>query len=153
MRTWNTVLLCLAAGILVGTILALWCWWDSIRTESEPVSQTVRNVAFISGGLVAIVLAWWRGIIAGRQEETSRRTLNNERYQRGVELLGHEEWHIKLGGLYALAKLGEEDANYAPFVISLFNDMIGGGNATGYDEEQLERVRQIVHLLESAQSA
>ena len=82
----------------------------------ESRSTTARNVGILFFGLIAIGVAIWRSIVADRQAkaalyqvEISRRSLLNERYQRGAEMLGSKVLSVRLGGIYALQRLAQED--------------------------------------------
>ena len=104
------------AGVLVlvsGAVLVYWHWgW--IVTESG--STIIRNLGLVIGGLIAIGFGIWRGIVADRQAkaslhqaETAHRSLLNERYQKGAEMLGSDILSVRLGGIYALQRLAEDD--------------------------------------------
>ena len=103
--------------LAVGTCVTIW-QWDWLRQgTSGTVSNgtTLRNVGFLVGGVLALVFAVWRGWVAERQSvtaqsqaETSQRSLLNERYQRGAEMLGNNVLAVRLGGIYALKRLAEE---------------------------------------------
>lgn len=94
---------------------------ESIAT-TESNSTTIRNIGFIVAGALALVFAVWRGVLAQRQaetaqrqsetsqrqSETARRGLLNERFQKGTEMLGNEVLTVRLGGIYALQSLAEE---------------------------------------------
>lgn len=121
----------IAAGILIsGAVLVYWHWeWLVTGTLGrEAGSTTVRNLGLIAGGLIAIWVAIWRGVVADRQAraswdqtETSRRSLLNERYQKGAEMLGSTVLYVRLGGIYALDSLAREYPEiYHLQVIKLF---------------------------------
>ena len=81
----------------------------------ESNSTTIRNVGFLIAGVLALVFAVWRGVLAQRQSETAQRQsetaqqgLLNERYQKGAEMLGSEVLPARLGGIYALQQLAED---------------------------------------------
>ena len=108
-----------------GTMMVWWyLGWLMMGTEGvETGSTTVRNLGLVAGGLIAIWVAIWRGVVADRQAkasqdqvmasqdqaETMQRGQLNERYQRGAEMLGSEIRHVRLGGIYALQRLAQED--------------------------------------------
>ena len=101
-------------GALSG--LVWWCGWDWLttvwwfswkwlRTDSsnlESGTTTIRNVGLVIGGGIAIWVAYWRSVI-------SQRRLMNERYQKGAEMLGSEVLAVRLGGIYALQHLAEDE--------------------------------------------
>ena len=90
----------------------VWCWLSG----HESGSTTIRNLGLVIGGFIAIWLALWRSIVAHRQAltaqsqaETAQRGLMNERYQKATEMLGSDVLTVRLGGIYALQRLAEED--------------------------------------------
>ena len=107
-----------------------WCyWWDCSCREwlvtgsdcRESGSTTLRNLGFVAGGLLAIGFGIWRGIVASRQAKTSQRGLLNERYQKGAEMLGSEVLAVRLGGIYALQHLAEDEpVQYHVQIMRLF---------------------------------
>ncbi|MDE2811719.1 MAG: hypothetical protein OXM01_01765 [Gemmatimonadota bacterium] len=145
MKNWNLALL--GVTVVFGVGAAWWCYafWPDILTDNEPLSQTVRNLAFVIGGVVALLMALWRGIIATRQEQTSRLTLNNERYQRGVELLAHDSVVVRSGGLLVLVRLAKEDATYSDAVIDVFRQLL---KQRGLTQEEMSLVPQHMAILQ-----
>lgn len=134
MKRWlrnlpNSTLFWLALGIIafVGSVLLADAKWDWLRSGTsddgmESNGATVRNVGFLIAGVLAVVFAVWRGVLANRQAETAQRQsetaqrqaetaqqgLLNERYQKGEEMLGSEVLSVRLGGIYELQSLAEE---------------------------------------------
>ena len=54
------------------------------------------------------------------QAETAQRSLLNERYQKGAEMMGSKVLSVRLGGIYALARLAREHpGDYHPQIMSL----------------------------------
>ena len=97
-------------------VLNCWEWFVKGPIGRESGSTTVRNLSLVIGGLIAIGLAYWRSVVADRQAkasqdqaETSQRGLLNERYQKGAEMLGSEVLAVRLGGIYALQRLAEDE--------------------------------------------
>ena len=109
-----TCIIVFAVGLLVFGVVMVCRHWGWIVTESG--STIIRNLGLVIGGLIAIGFGIWRSIVADRQAkasqqqaETSQRGLLNERYQKGAEMLGSEVLSVRLGGIYALQRLAEED--------------------------------------------
>ncbi len=104
-----------------------WGWADHLKswiTENssgrESGSTTIRNVGLVVGGFFALVLAWWRTRIAQREAQTAQQGLLNERYQGAAEMLGSDQLSARLGGIYALERLLEDDLQrYYPEVVRL----------------------------------
>ena len=87
----------------------LWIWLGATpdgRDESN--SATLRNVGLVIAAVVALPLAIWRSRVAERQADTAQLGLQNERYQKGAEMLGNNVLSVRLGGVYALQRLAEE---------------------------------------------
>ena len=91
-------------------VLSCWEWFACVPDGKESRSTTARNVGLLLFGVVAIAFAVWRGVVASRQAKTSQRGLLNERYQKGAEMIGSDVLTVRLGGIYALQRLAEENA-------------------------------------------
>ena len=99
-------------AVLVGGCLLSWCYWESLHGTGDSVSTTVRNLGLVIGGVIAVLLAIWRSLVATRQADTAQHQtaiaqqgLLNERYQKAAEMLGNENLFVRLGGVYALQAL------------------------------------------------
>ena len=103
-------LLLLAAAVALGvwSLINFWDWLQTGPDGPESGSTTVRNLGLVIGGVAAILLAVWRSRVAERQAETAQRSLLNERYQQGAEMLGSGVLSVRLGGIYALRRLAED---------------------------------------------
>ena len=109
------------ATLAIG-VVSSWFFWEDLRGDEESLSTTIRNLGLVEGGIIAIVLAVWRSIVAQRQADaalqqaetglrqadTSEQGLLNDRYQKGAEMLGNYVLSVRLGGIYALQSLAEE---------------------------------------------
>ena len=93
--------------LVVGVILS-WVYWKDLTSDQESLSSTIRNLALVIGGVVAVLLAIWRSRVVERQAATAQQGLLNERYQRGAEMLGNSILSVRLGGIYALQRLAAE---------------------------------------------
>ena len=95
--------------------------------ESQPVptqtresgSTTLRNLGLLLAGVFALALATWRSVAADRQSKatkeqsaTANRSLWNERFQKGIEMLAHDLLSMRLGGIYALHHLGVDSTEH-----------------------------------------
>ena len=85
----------------------LWVFWDWL-SAGESGSTTIRNVGLVIAAGIALWFAKRRITVADRQAETAQRGLLNERYQKGAEMLGSGVSAVRLGGIYALARLARE---------------------------------------------
>ena len=105
---WFTVT---AIVIILLGIVFTYLGWGFLRDGTEtPVSNsdTIRNAGILIGGVVALLFAIWRSVVAQKQANTAQQSLLNERYQRGVEMLGSETTSVRLGGIHALQRLAED---------------------------------------------
>ena len=74
----------------------------------ESWSTIIRNFGLVIAAGIALWFAKQRIVVSDRQAETAQRGLLNERYQKGAEMLGSEVLAVRLGGIYALARLARE---------------------------------------------
>ena len=111
----------LALVLLVVGLVASVVFWDCLEvfwdwlTDGESGSATIRNLGLVLAAIIALPLAIWRGVVADRQAsaaqrqaETAQQSLLNDRYERGAEMLGSHVLSVRLGGIFALARLAEE---------------------------------------------
>ena len=103
----------LAAAVVLSVFL--WEWLQTGPNGPESGSTTIRNLSFVTAGLIGLPLAIWRSLVserqadaAHRQAETAQQDLLNERYQQGAEMLGSDALTVRLGGIYALQRLAAE---------------------------------------------
>ncbi len=123
-----------AVGI-VGSLVA-WKLWDDLKDDSEPVTTTIRNVALIVGGLIAVLLAMWRSRVSERQADTNHQGLLYDRFQRGAQMLGSESLSVRLAGIYSLERLANDDpVHYHVQIIQSFCSFVTNPPRNG---EQIE---------------
>ena len=105
--------------VLVAALALSILFWDWLRNDDSG-STTIRNLVLALAAIIAFPLALWRSIVAERQATTALRGLLNERYQKGAEMLGNNLLTVRLGGIYALARLAREHpADYHTQIMSL----------------------------------
>lgn len=108
------------ADIPWGWADTLWVWITEGSSSQESGSTTIRNLGLVIGCFLALALASWRTLIARREARTARESLLNERYQKATEMLGSCELSVRLGGIYALERLLDEDIwRYYPEVVRI----------------------------------
>ena len=139
------------AGLIVVLLVIasffVWCFWDWLRMvphDYESGTATVRNLGLLVTAIIALPLGIWRSFVAHRQAETAQQGLLNERYQKGAEMLGSEVLSVRLGGIYALARLAEEHPEqYHVPIIQLFCTFVR--NLTRSKESQDKQEDQSLH--------
>lgn len=118
----------LAVLYIVGMFGVSLCFWDYFHAGGEhSPSATVRNLVLGWGAPLAIGLAVWRSIVAQRQSDTAQKQaeiaqtgLLSNRYQRAVEMLGHDLVSIRIGGIHALRNIAlEHPSEYWEEVMAL----------------------------------
>ncbi len=147
----------LVAGLVAS--VASWEWLHPKTSTTASNSETLRNIGLLIGGVLAFVFALWRGWVAERQAvaaqhqaDTAQQSLLNERYERGVEMLGSDILAVRLGGIFALARLAKEHPEeYHIQVIELLCAFLRhptkgtsieyGSESDGDQEEQARRIR------------
>lgn len=138
-RFWELGLLAVVvAVVVVGTVrwdwhVDTWAWLGAANDE-ESNSTTFRNFGLIFMSIVAIWLTWRRIKIAAREAQTSRQNLQTARdalnlnretleynsnrdnedrrlnqYARASERLGSDGMSARLGAIYELRDLSEQD--------------------------------------------
>ena len=93
-------------GLLVA--LSLWDWLTAQPDGRESASTMVRNLVITASVLLGLRLTWQRLSVADRQAATAQSSLQNDRYQKGSEMLGSKVLSVRLGGIYALRNLAED---------------------------------------------
>ena len=94
--------------------------WDLLSKGEPSTSVNIRNLVLMWGTPLAIFLAVWRSIVAQKQVEVAQAGLLSDRYQRAVEMLGHDKPSIRLGGIHALRNLTfEHPSAYQMEVVEL----------------------------------
>ena len=137
----------LIAVLLVLAGFFVWRFWDWLRMvpqDYESGTATVRNLGLLVTAIIALPLGIWRSFVAHRQAGTAQQGLLNERYQKGAEMLGSEVLSVRLGGIYALARLAEEHPEqYHVPIIQLFCTFVR--NPTKSKENQDKQEDQSLH--------
>ena len=126
------------AGILAAVTLFSFLFWDWLDGSA---SETIRNVGLVAGGVIVMLLAFWRSKIAERQAESARRQVDttqqgflNDRYQKGAEMLGSDALTVRLGGIYALQRLdNEHPEQYHIQIMKLFCAFVRRPTVDEYD--------------------
>ncbi len=113
---WVPIIAIVILGLLcIGAAVLSWGWLHSNDPTDVSRSETLRNVGLLIGGVLAFAFAGWRAWIAARQAQaaqeqvdTAQRTLANDQYQRGSEMLSNEMLAVRLAGIYALELLAKQ---------------------------------------------
>ena len=97
-------------------VFILWGWvvreWATL-SEGESGSASLRNMALVFGGPIAVGLAVWRSIVAQKQAAAAQKQVAvseqdslDRQLQGGIALLGNADTSVRIGGslvLYFLA--------------------------------------------------
>ncbi len=113
-------------------------------TVGESGSTTIRNVFLVIGGLIALWFARKRFVVADGRAKTAQHSLLNERYQKGAEMLGSTVLSVRLGGIYALARLARESPEeYHTKIMSLLCAFVRHPTKENTDEKSNDRQRSV----------
>ena len=148
-QTFVRILVTLVFIAGVGGTVRYWTWvestWDWLAAtpvERESYSTTLRNVGLLIGGVLALLIAFWRSKVADRQARISHQDVLNQRYQKGVEMLESKSLSERLGGIYELQRLVDDNPEqfHVPimrrFCAALRNPMVTEGEK---DEDDLSK--------------
>ena len=83
--------------------------WLGESNGQESRSTTARNSGLIVAGALALLFALWRGIVAQVQSRTEQWRLLFDQYRNGTEMLGSDILSVRLGGIYTLERLAQEN--------------------------------------------
>ena len=97
-ESWITILVIFVVIALMA-LLVYWGWEDFVSKGIDQRGVTIRNFGLPILAIVGICLAVWRSIIAQEQADTAARSLQNDRYQKGAEMLGSEHLSVRIGGI------------------------------------------------------
>ena len=99
--------------------------WDGLL-ETEAASASLRNLFLVLVAIIGVPLAIWRSVVAkqqadasDRQAGTAERRLQNELYEKGAAMLGDETPSVRLGGIYSLKGLANDNPEYQDQVMEL----------------------------------
>lgn len=103
----------LLVAVIVTLVVVQPCW---LIGQEESGAVAIRNLVLAMAALVALPTALWRTLVAQKQAETAQRQsltaqagVRTTRYYNGASMLGNKELTVRLGGIYALRQLAEED--------------------------------------------
>ena len=151
---WITIWVVLVVG--GASVISIMYWdWLSVR---ESNGSTIRNIVLAVAALLALPLAIWRSTVADRQaktaqrqSETVQRGLLNERYQKGAEMLGSTVLPVRLGGIYALARLAREHpGDYHTQIMSLLCAFVRNPPGVGKEKQDPKKLREDVQAVMTA---
>ena len=106
---WPVLTLAWVAVVIVIGLTML--FWPAIKSNGE----ALRNYALFVAAAIGLPLAVWRSCVAhkqanlqSKQADTAERGHNNERYQKGADMLGSDVMTTRMGGVYALERVAQE---------------------------------------------
>lgn len=134
---WIWVTLLIVLLIFIGGVLS-YRHWDWLTSPPESGSTTIRNIALVLAGFVALILTLWRGATGERQAAAAEQAVLDGRYQRGIEMLTSDSLSARLGGIYSLRNLAEsQPEQYHIQIMRVFCDFVR--HPPPYDSEEAER--------------
>ncbi len=114
---WFTLAVILILSASAGLSASYWGQLSGPSGDKQSLSETVRNVMLMIGALLALPLAYWRGLVAERQVKATSDSVNaahtaisNQRFQAAAQMLSNESNAVRLGAIHTLVTLAREDA-------------------------------------------
>ena len=105
----------LTIAIVVAAVWITDQYWGFLTTREEPTA-ILRNVALMAGGLIAAVIAVWRGAVATQQVAVAKQEQYHNRFQSACESFsaqGLERSHTRMAGVYAFEHLLNDEPGLA----------------------------------------
>ena len=103
------------SGLTIGGVTLVTCHWWDFFIEGDTPTNVFRNMGLQAAGVVALVFAFWRGLIAKQQEvvaeersATARLEHLHGRFERALELFAKEgsgQSAMRISGMHALRYL------------------------------------------------
>jgi len=113
MPTWATLIIfafILILIIIVGisTSVDIYQSWQGIdsKERAKVGIELIRLIATIIGGLAI----FWNIALSRRQLAASQEQNITDRFSKAVEQLGHEKASVRIGGIYALARIAHDSS-------------------------------------------
>ena len=160
-RHWGVLTLALVALVIV-IGLTIW-FWPTLKSNAE----ALRNLALVAAALFGLPLAFWRSWVAHKQAslqseqtsllrkqaDTAERGHNNERYQKGADMLGSNVMTTRMGGVYALERVAQEHPlEYHVQIMQLLCAFLRHRAKDGGDEAEAESKELRLDLNAAAQA-
>ena len=125
-----------------------WDWmkgaWDWMKGSNGSV---LRNFALVAAATIGLPLAVWRSWVAHKQADTAERGHNNERYQKGADMLGSLVMTTRMGGVYALERLAlEHPTEYHVQIMKLLCAFLRHRVKDGGEEAKAESKKLLLDL-------
>ena len=141
LENWTAPLtLMVLAAVLV---LSIW-FWDSWSGKEESVGMALRNLVLVIAAIAALPLAIWRSKVA-------QLGLLNDRYQKGAEMLGNNVLAVRLGGIYALARLARKHpGEYHTQIMGLFCAFVRNPLVVEKEKQDANKLREDVQAVMTA---
>ena len=156
-RHWPVLTLAsVTVVIVIGNGLTMWFWpapwdwmkgaWDWMKGAEASNGAALRNLALVAAAGFGLLLAFWRSCVAhkqansqSKQADTAERGHNNERYQKGADMLGSGVMTTRMGGVYALERLAQEHPyEYHAQIMKLLCAFLREQSRDGGEEAEVE---------------
>jgi len=97
-----------AVSIGVPTSVDIYRFWQGIdaKERAKVGIELIRLMATIIGG----VAIFWNIVLSRRQLAASQEQNITDRFSKAVEQLGHEKASVRIGGIYALARIAHDSS-------------------------------------------
>jgi uncharacterized protein YjbI with pentapeptide repeats len=79
-------------------------WFDKVNEARKTLATILGGLVLLAGGFAT----WWNLKLAQESLRTSQEAQITDRFTKAVEQLGSEKLPLRLGGIYALARIADE---------------------------------------------
>lgn len=118
------------------------------------VSEILRNVGIVIGGVLGIYLAWKRVTAANRQAEAQtkqtelqRRVFVDELFNRAVGQLKHEKLEVRLGAIFTLRQICDDYSDLSRPILETLAAYVRENRIEYGDELPPADVREVMNIL------
>lgn len=104
----SVFILIVTVSVGIPTSIDIYQFWQGIETKERAKVgiELIRLIATIIGG----VAIFWNIVLSRRQLAASQEQNITDRFSKAVEQLGHEKASVRIGGIYALARIAHDSA-------------------------------------------
>ena len=96
-------------------------WGDS---QSLNRSETIRNIGLVFIGIMAIIIAIWRAIVASVELKNTKVKINQEKLHKAVELLESKSERNKISALVMLSELIKKEKVFDEIIFQILRSYL-----------------------------
>jgi len=126
-----------AIAIAVGIAVTIYSHLYRMTPTGMPrIPEHLRNLIFMTAGLITFAISIWRARIADKQANIAEKKQSTDRFNRAIEQLGKSDKEflfMRIGAIQALERIGNDSRGDLPAIIRL---LAGFARKTSIDENK-----------------